>query len=107
MDKLPFIFGLLTLFSGPAFAQQIFPTTQPVESREQSVTIFGNLSETDVTGAPFSAIEESRYSQKQPDGAYLDRTLYTTHIYRDSHCSTFAQSPMLPPIFRAAPANHG
>ena len=63
----------------------------PVSSQVQSVTIRSNLSETDVTGAPYSAIEENMYSKKKDDGTYADTTLTTTHIYRDSQGRTRAE----------------
>ena len=61
------------------------------QSRLQAVTIHGNLSETSVTGAPYSAIEESMYSQKEPDGTYVDKSLEVTHIYRDWEGRTRAE----------------
>jgi hypothetical protein len=64
---------------------------QPNRIEDAGGTILGYQPQTKVTGAPFSAIEESVYSQKQPDRTYVDRSLVTTHIYRDSQGRTRAE----------------
>jgi hypothetical protein len=86
---------VLSLVCGVAASQQLRPLTiNQVQSEMQSITIFGNLSEIDVAGAAYSAIEEKMYSKKQPDGRYLDTTLTATHIYRDSQGRTRAERYM-------------
>jgi hypothetical protein len=82
--ELALAFALFVACSFEASAQLPPPTIGPSKSRIQAVTIVSNLSETDVTRNPYSAIEESMYSQKQPDGTYVNKTLTVTHIYRDS-----------------------
>lgn len=89
--RLCLALGLFTLCSQSVHRQLPPPAVQPVESGIQFVTILGNLAQTDVTGAPYSAIEKSMYSQKQPDGTYQDRTLTVTDIYRDSYGRTRAE----------------
>jgi hypothetical protein len=90
--KFVLVFGLLLPLGRLAFAQQLPPPAiNPVESELQAVTIYGNKSQAPVTGAPYSAIEESLYSQEQPDGTYEDRSSVTTHIYRDSQGRTRAE----------------
>ena len=84
-------FGLLMLFANAGFAQLPVLSIDPVETRAQAVTILGNQSWTAVTGAPYSAIEESLYSQKQPDETYDDRSMITTHLYRDGQGRTRAE----------------
>jgi hypothetical protein len=80
--RLCLAFGLFALCSQAVHTQQ---------SGIRFVTILGNLAQTNVTGAPYSAIEKSMYSQKQPDGTYQDRTLTVTDIYRDSYGRTRAE----------------
>jgi hypothetical protein len=92
--KLALALGLLFPSSHAAFAQLPSPAVNPVESDLQEITIFGNQSASAVPGAPYSAIEESLYSQKQPDGTYENRSLVTTHIYRDSQGKTRAERYM-------------
>jgi hypothetical protein len=89
--QLCLAFGLFALCSQAVHAQLSPPAIQPVESGIQFVTIFGNLAQTDVTGAPYSTIEKPMYSQEQPDGTYQDRTLTVTHMYRDSYGRTRAE----------------
>jgi hypothetical protein len=84
------LFVLLVAFSQPGVAQLPALSIDAHESWTQSVTILGNQSETDVPGAPFSAIEESKYSQRQPDGSLDDRSSDSTHIYRDGQGRTRA-----------------
>lgn len=84
-------FLLLVAFSEAGFAQLAPLSIDASESWMQAVTISGNQSDTDVPGAPYSAIEESRYSQRQPDGSLQDRSADTTHIYRDSQGRTRAE----------------
>jgi hypothetical protein len=98
--KLALVFGLLLPFGHAAFAQQLQPPAiNPAQSEPRDITIFGEQSPIPVTRAPYSAIEESLYSQKQPDGTYEDRSEVTTHIYRDSQRRTRAEryvTSMLP-----------
>jgi hypothetical protein len=82
---------LLLAFGQMASAQLSTPSVDSIQTRLQSLTILGNHSENVVTGALFSAIEESLYSQKQPDGGYQDRSSLTTHISRDSEGRTRAE----------------
>jgi|HubBroStandDraft_6_1064221.scaffolds.fasta_scaffold194715_2 hypothetical protein len=84
-------FGLLVLFRYVAFAQLPALSIDPVQAELQAVSIFGNQSHVAVTGAPYSAIEERLYSQRQPGGTYEDRSLITTHIYRDWQGRTRAE----------------
>jgi hypothetical protein len=92
--KFALALGFLFPFSHAAFPQSPPPAVNPVESGLQEITIFGNQSASGVSGAPYSAIEESLYSQKQPDGTYEDRSLVTSHIYRDSQGRTRAERYM-------------
>ena len=62
----------------------------------QAITISGNQSDTEVTGVPYSATEESRYSQRQPDGSLEDRSSFTTHIYRDGKGRTEGRARSAP-----------
>ena len=89
--KFALALGLFVLFRHVAFAQLPALSIDPVETELQGVTIFGNQSPVAVTGTPYSAIEESLYSQGQPDGTYEDRSLVTTHIYRDGQGRTRAE----------------
>ena len=89
--RLCLTFAVFALCSQPGHAQVLPPAIEPVESGIQFVTIRGNLAQTDVTGAPYSAFEKWMYSQKQPDGTYQDRTLTVTHTYRDSYGRTRAE----------------
>ena len=89
--KFALAFGLFVLFRYVAFAQLPAPSIDPVQTELQAVTIFGNQSPVAVTGAPYSAIEESLYSQGQPDGTHEDCSLITTHIYRDWQGRTRAE----------------
>jgi hypothetical protein len=89
--KFALAFGVFVLFRYVAFAQLPAPSIDPVQTELQAVTIFGNQSSVAVTGAPYSAIEESLYSQRQSDGTYEDRTLFATHIYRDLQGRTRAE----------------
>lgn len=90
-EKFALALGLFVLFSGVTFAQLPAPSIDQVQTELQTDTIFGNQSQAAVTGAPYSAIEERLYSQKQRDGAYEDRSLITTHIYRDWQGRTRAE----------------
>jgi len=85
-NDISFCFGFLLLvaFSQAGLAQLAPLSIDASESWIQEVTILGNQSDADVIGVPYSAIEESRYSHRQPDGSLEDRSAYTTHIYRDS-----------------------
>jgi hypothetical protein len=89
--KFALAFGVFVLFRYVAFAQLPAPSIDPVQTELQAVTIFGNQSLVAVTGAPYSAIEERLYSQRQSDGTYEDRSLITTHIYRDWQGRTRAE----------------
>lgn len=82
-SKLALVFALFVFGSPVVSAQLPPPVIDPIESEMHAVTIFGNLAETYVTGSPYSAIEESIYSSKDPDGTYANRTRTVTHIYRD------------------------
>ena len=92
-ENVSFSFGLVLLvaFSQAGFAQLAPLSIDASESWMRAVTISANQSDADVTGAPYSAIEESRYSQRQPDGSLEDRSSFTTHIYRDSQGRTRAE----------------
>ena len=85
-------FGLFVLSSQAVHVQLPPPAIQSVESAIQRVTIRGNLAQTDVAGAPYSAIEDSMYSQKQPDGTYNDVTRTVIHTHRDSYGRTRAET---------------
>ncbi len=89
--KISLAFCFFVLFSGMATAQLPAPSINPVQTELQTVTVLGYQSQTDVIGAPYSAIEESLYSQRQPDGTYDDRSSVTTHIYRDGQGRTRAE----------------
>ena len=82
---------LLAALAQSGFAQLNALSIDQHESSIQSMTILSNQSDTDVTGAPFSAVEESKYSQRQPDGSLVDRSSITTHIYRDGQGRTRAE----------------
>ena len=76
--------GLLPLLTHSAFAQTPSEPRHSVTSEIQKVTTFGDESATDVSGAPYSAIEIMTYAQIQADGTRELQTTYETHIYRDS-----------------------
>jgi hypothetical protein len=84
-------FGLFVLWAQTGQAQVPSLRIQPAESAHQSVTIRGNLADSDVVSAPFSAVEESTYSQEQSDGTYRDKTRTVTRIARDSYGRTRAE----------------
>jgi hypothetical protein len=74
-----------------AFSQIPALLIRPSGSEIQSITILGNQSDADVTGAPFSAVEESMYSHRQDDGTLENRSSVTTHFYRDGQGRTRAE----------------
>jgi hypothetical protein len=83
--------GLLRLLTHSAFAQTPSePRIHSVLSEIQAVTTFGDESTTDISGAPYSAIEIRTYAQTQADGTREVRTMYETHIYLDSQGRTRA-----------------
>jgi hypothetical protein len=95
MSYRNYCLGLLIVFviaSIPAAVSQIPPLLiGPSGSEIQSITILGNQSDADVTGAPFSAVEESMYSHRQDDGTLENRSSVTTHFYRDGQGRTRAE----------------
>jgi hypothetical protein len=56
---------LLVVFTQVGFAQVVPPSIDAVESWMQAITIYANQSDIGVTNAPYSAVEESMYSQLQ------------------------------------------
>jgi hypothetical protein len=91
--QIRWVFGLFALCSQTLPAQSPEPLTiTQVLSPIQSVTMRGNLAQSAVTGAPFSAIEDSLYSQRQSDGTFKDKTRTVTRIYRDSYGRTRAET---------------
>jgi hypothetical protein len=95
MSYRKYYLGLLIVFMiacVPAAFGQIPPLLiGPSVSEIQSITILGNQSDADVTGAPFSAVEESMYSHRQDDGTLEKRSSVTTHFYRDGQGRTRAE----------------
>jgi len=89
--RFAILIALFRLFSPIGFAQLPVPSIDPVQTEMQRVTIYGYQSQSEVAGAPYSAVEESMYFQRQPDGTYEDRSLNTTYIYRDSQGRTRAE----------------
>jgi len=92
-NRLEFSLALALVLAGSLAAPALLRPLEinPVSSQVQSATIRSNLSERDVTDAPYSAIEENMYSKKKDDGTYADTTLTSTHIYRDSQGRTRAE----------------
>ena len=90
-DRASIGVSLLFLLSCTGRAQPPSLSVVASESRVQAVTILGNQSDARVTGAPYSAIEESVYSHRKPDGSLEDRSAITTRIYRDSQGRTRAE----------------
>jgi hypothetical protein len=88
------LFGMSIVFltaCSAAFSQIPPLLIKPSGSEIQSITILGNQSDTDVTGAPFSAVEESMYSHRLDDGTLERRSSVTTHFYRDGQGRTRAE----------------
>jgi hypothetical protein len=95
MNYCKHMFGLLIVFAiayVPAAFGQIPPLSiEPSASKIQSITVLGNQSDSDVTGAPFSAVEESMYSHRRSDQTLEHRSSETTHFYRDGQGRTRAE----------------
>jgi len=85
------VFGIFVLLASALPAQLPPLAINPVETEVQSTTIQGNLATTPEPGAPFSAVEESVYAQRQPDGSYENRSSITTYFYRDAQGRTRAE----------------
>lgn len=94
--KSSLAFGFLVAACAVVSAQLPDVNLQPVRSTAQAETFLGNQSEKDVAGAPFSAIEESLYCEKQPDGSCKGLSSISTHFYRDAQGRTRAERSTTP-----------
>ena len=94
--KFSLAFGFLVVAGTVVFAQLPDVTIQPIQLAVQAETFLGNQSETDVTGAPFSAIEESLYCEKQTNGSCKGLSSVTTHFFRDAQGRTRSERSASP-----------
>jgi hypothetical protein len=94
--KSSLAFGFLVATCAVVSAQLPEVNLQPVRTAVQGETFLGNQSDTDVPGAPFSAIEESLYCEKQADGSCKGLSSITTHFYRDAQGRTRAERSTAP-----------